>query len=106
MKDLREYFKLVITAVICFATSLFSGKRNHGKTRKVISLGHAAGTPFVRNSENVNVDSACGKSGYFIKIERRNVENYIYRQNLLFKKVFFWLQGPGDRAWGLIGNIP
>ena len=98
MKDLKEYFKLVVTAVICFAVNLLSVKRNMRKNEKVFMIVQAAGEKSAENFENVKSVSICGKRGYSIKNRREAGNNFIRKRRLFLKKVFFWLKGPGDRA--------
>lgn len=102
MKNLKEYFKLVITAVICFATNLLSGKNTIRKIGEVFTVGQAGAV----NRNNVYSMFHCENRGYVLKNEGRMVENFIHKRSLFLKKVFFWLQGPGDKPSIRAGNIP
>ena len=44
MKRLKEYFNVIVTAVICFFMGMIPGKRVHGELVKVLENGYAAGS--------------------------------------------------------------
>lgn len=88
MRKIKDYFHMILAAVVCLTTSLFSKKlmKNVGTENQVVSGDM----------------KKCRHSGRMMYkkygIERNNVQKYIrFSPGNLLKKVFFWLQGPGDR---------
>lgn len=89
MKKVRECFHMLITAVICLMVSMVPGKN----ATAVIVDG------------NVGVETLSTRNGRMIdrftqkcmdKVRGLWIRSYLKR-NRLWKKLFFWLQGPGDR---------
>lgn len=89
MKKVRECFHMLITAVICLMVSMVPGKN----ATAVIVDG------------NVNVETLSTRNGRMIdrftqkcmdKVSGLWISSYLKR-NRLWKKLFFWLQDPGDR---------
>lgn len=89
MKKVRECFHMLITAVICLMVSMVPGKN----ATAVIVDG------------NVNVETLSTRNGRMIdrftqkcmdKVRGLWIRSYLKR-NRLWKKLFFWLQGLGDR---------
>lgn len=92
MKNVKKYFKLIITAVICFAMSLIPGKKANAKVIKVLADGQAVSRYTERNSVNTNMNNV---SVFNSSNETMTLKSNSHR--LYLKKVFYWLQGPGDR---------
>ena len=92
MKNVKKYFKMIITAVICFAMCLIPGKKASAKVVKVLADGQAVSHNTKRNSVNTIMEnvSVCNSSN-------GTIAHKINRHRLYLKKVFYWLQGPGDR---------
>ncbi|MDC7287222.1 hypothetical protein NXH76_05370 [Blautia schinkii] len=92
MKNVKKYFKMIITAVICFAMSLIPGKKANAKVIEVLADGQAVSRNTERNSVNTRTEN--------VSVFSRSNENVTRQSNcrrLYLKKVFYWLQGPGDR---------
>ncbi|MDO4273691.1 MAG: hypothetical protein Q4D16_08475 [Eubacteriales bacterium] len=100
MKNIKKYFNMIITAVICFAMSLVPGKKANARVFRLLADGQAVSrntkrkasdrrteNVFVMNHSNGSVFSSNG-TGF----KRSNSPHYY------LKKVFFWLQGPGDMS--------
>lgn len=88
MRKIRDYFDMIFTAVVCFVINLFSGKsvkNSMDKNHNVLSYAK-------RNRDSVPTE--CGKCG--TETEKRTESVYFSPGDFL-KKVFFWMQGPGDR---------
>ncbi len=88
MRKIRDYFDMIFTAVVCFVINLFSGKsvkNSMDKNQDVLSYAK-------RNRDSVPTE--CGKCG--TETEKRTESVYFSPGDFL-KKVFFWMQGPGDR---------
>ena len=88
MRKLRDYFDMIFTAVVCFVISLFSGKSvkdSMDKNQDVLSYAK-------RNRDSVPTEY--GKCG--TETEKRTETAYFSPGDFL-KRVFFWMQGPGDR---------
>lgn len=100
MNRIKEYFRLVITAVICFAMSVLPGKGRGEKVLKAMSLGYAGnGNGTVHSGNTKEAPFSCsGKCEYREKNNGSVVDNCVYKSSRFLKKVFFWLQGPGDRS--------
>lgn len=98
MKKLKNYFKMLITAVICFAMSLIPQKRGQvGVIGKVLAEGQAVSNYTVNRTNNQNNSkNVFGTSNAGIKYKRSG------RGCLPVEKCFYWMQGPGDRRYGVI----
>ena len=97
MKRLKEYFNVIVTAVICFFMGMIPGKRVHGELVKVLENGYAAGSE-TRKMTGCRED-ACR---YHEKFNLSDIRNMDYMKKRKWKrhriqKIFFWLGGPGDR---------
>lgn len=89
MKRLKEYFKMIVTAVICLTMSMFPGK-NREKIVKVLN-GKTNTSAAASNNATQRMDNHAAFP------EMKNAAEYRrYRRYIRLKKVFFWLQGPGD----------
>ena len=89
MKKVRECFHMLITAVICLMVSMVPGKNATVATvdgnvvSETLSTGkHSATDRFTQS--------------FMDKVRGLWISSYLKR-NRLWKKLFFWLQGPGDR---------
>lgn len=100
MKRLKNFFKMMVTAVICFFVGIlpkkreaekciagsgyingdFSGQRGWGKSKYNETLGKSY-KPF-------RMSTVC---------RRENIRECRYKRPKINKK-FFWLKGPGDRT--------
>ena len=97
MKRLKEYFNVIVTAVICFFMGMIPGKRVHGELVKVLENGYAAGSE-TRKMTGCRED-ACR---YHEKFNLSDIRNMDYMKKRKWKrpriqKIFFWLGGLGDR---------
>ena len=89
MKKVRECFHMLITAVICLMVSMVPGKNATAVTvdgniiLEALSTGnHGTADKFTQRCMD--------------KIRGLWISSYLKR-NRLWKKLFFWLQGPGDK---------
>lgn len=90
MRKIRKYFHMILTAVICFTVSLFRGKSEKYK---------------YENKEKQTVPSKVNKCGNSIRTgyessstdREKNFGYLFFSPGNILQKVFFWLQGPGDR---------
>lgn len=102
MKNIKKYFNMIITAVICFAMGFVPGKKANAKAARLLADGQAVSrntkrkalhrrtdNVFMMNHSNVSLFSSNGR-----EFGRSNSPDYY------LKKVFFWLQGPGDMKRG------
>lgn len=89
MRKLKNYFKLIVTAVICFFVSFISGKKENEEMKKVLAGGQAFSN-----------HSSSEKNEFVWKAENRRNSKFSFcnRYGQNFKKIFFWMQGPGDHA--------
>lgn len=99
MKNMKKYFKLMITAVICLAMSLVPGKNVNADVMAVLSDGQAV-------SNNTKRSTECSEhlKNAALNMQRRDVNTERFKQGSFIKKIFFWLQGPGDRSAGANGG--
>ena len=88
MRKIKNYFHRFFTAVLCMLVNLFSGKNaeNINVDEQILSSDPGEGgrsvSMMIRSAgelKKVSCKAAESKSGGYIK------------------KIFFWLQGPGDR---------
>lgn len=99
MKNLKKYFNVIVTAVICFFMGMIPRGKKDGEAVKILTAGQA-----------VCPDTGSHmKSGYKSHEYERNVNSVVLnvkkRENdasskeisYLHKKLH-WLQGPGDRT--------
>lgn len=96
MKKLVASIKMVITAVICFTMCLFSGKKIHADVKEIMPNGQAVPNSTDKNSKK------CSNMKKNLQQNRKQNERYVikekfYSLDLFMKKIFYWLQGPGDR---------
>lgn len=115
MKGLKEFFRIIVTAVICFGMRAFIGNKN----RLVKAcMGNGNVSVFTENSRAVKYGSSVGeaftsnkgaskaKSNHITGTQTGSLFQYKMRRRPLLKKVFFWLQGPGDRMKKFQNNKP
>lgn len=98
MKQLKEFFSMIITAVICFTMNVFSrkseGKRIEGElTENQNAYMDCAGS-VVADTETERILFYKNKGICFGKNNYMMYKKYSFSGFL--KKIFFWLQGPGD----------
>ena len=89
VKRVRECFHMLITAVICLMVSMVPGKN----ATAVIVDGNIA-SEVLSTRDGQMVDRFTQK--FMEKIRGLWISGYLKR-NRLWKKLFFWLQGPGDK---------
>ncbi|MDO4336803.1 MAG: hypothetical protein Q4C91_01810 [Eubacteriales bacterium] len=95
MKNMKKYFKMMITAVICLAMSLIPGKNVKADVMTVLSGGQAVSNNTERSTEyREHLKNAA------LNMQRRIVNTERLKQGSYIKKIFYWLQGPGDREAG------
>ena len=94
MRTLKRYFKLLLTAVICFAMCFTARKNVMADTEEILTDGQAVST----HKEEEGVFPQKQKKRYVTVHKEEQAEKYKYRAGLFLKKVFFWLKGPGDRS--------
>lgn len=105
MKGLKEFFRMIITAVVCFGAKLFGGNKK-GFVRVCTENGNAfflTGGDGIWNhfgsegkdliSKNRNLEL---KSRNIPKIKEMGVFYPYSRYRLSLKEVMPWKQGPGD----------
>ena len=83
MRGLKEFFRVIVAAVICFGARLFGGNK------KEMVWEENTLTKQNRNSE--------GKIQKTTETGNKNVLSYGSGCRPLLKKVMPWKQGPGDR---------
>lgn len=98
MKNLKKYFKMLVTAVICFLMGAGTGKKKIEKQIALLTDGQAFGN----KNEGKEKGASCGTSSAARGCTMKNaVYDWYNRCEYHLRKNFFWLQGPGDRAGGL-----
>lgn len=102
MKNIKKYFNMIITAVICFAMSIVPGKKANARVFRLLADGQAVsrntkGKMSNRRTENV---FAMNNSNEFVFSSNGTGFKKSNSPRYYLKKVFFWLQGPGDRTEG------
>lgn len=88
MKKVRESFHMLITAIICLMVNMVPGKNATAATINGNIVSESLST---RN--HCTTDRFTQK--YMEKAGRLWISRYLKR-NHLWKKLFFWLQSPGD----------
>ena len=97
MKRLKEYFNVIVTAVICFFIGLAHEKGVHGEMVKVPGNGYAAGSE-TRGMSGCREDVCRGhKKFHMSKIRNMDCVKNRKGKRPRLRNVFFWLGGPGDR---------
>ena len=89
MKKVRECFHMLITAVICLMVSMVPGKNATAVIADGNVVSEALSTRDGRMSDRFT-------QKFMEKMRGLWISSYLKR-NRLWKKLFFWLQGPGDR---------
>ncbi len=93
MKNFKKYFKMLITAVICFAMCFVSGKNVTADVEKVLADGQAVPNHTEKDRVLTKSTSTVFKNSQIAEKEKNK-----YREGSFLKKIFFWLKGPGDRS--------
>ena len=88
MKKVRECFHILITAVICLMVSMIPGKNAVSA-----SIEEVAGEALSTGNDRI-ADRFAQKMTD--KVRELWISSYIKR-NRMWKKLFFWMQGPGDK---------
>lgn len=111
MRKLKNYFKLIITAVICFFVSVVSDKKMSRKVKELITGGQAVFSQNnysryrgMESSENYSWNEDRLKRIMVISEKKGTCPLYGYYNQCSFAdrySKFFWMQGPGDP-----GHIP
>ena len=89
MKKVRECFHMLITAVICLMVSMVPGKN----TTAVLATENV--TSEILSTANTRVPDRFAQN-CLDKVRGLWISGYL-RRSRLWKKLIFWLQGPGDR---------
>ena len=89
MKKVRECFHMLITAVICLMVSMVPGKN----VTAAIVENNAASE--ILSTREIYVEDRFTNI-FMDKLSSLFISIYLKR-NRMWKKLFFWLQGPGDR---------
>lgn len=89
MKKVRECFHMLITAVICLMVSMVPGKN---VTAAIVE--NNAASEILSTREKHMADRFT--QSVMDKMRSLWISSYLKR-NRMWKKLFFWLQGPGDR---------
>lgn len=96
MKKLVASIKMMITAVICFTMCLFTGKKIHADVKKIMPNGQAVPDSTKKKRKICSIIKK--KLQRKRKHDKRSaVGEKFYSLDLFMKKIFYWLQGPGDR---------
>lgn len=106
MKRLKEFFKMIVTAVICFTMSVFTRNKAEEKIVRVLGSGNnvlrcvggqADAVVNGGNWENRNSNAfLCNRRSLFCSHRSNVIEFRRYRRRLRLKKMLRWFQGPGD----------
>ena len=88
MKKVRECFHMLITAVICLMVSMVPGKN---VTAAIVE--NNAASEILSTRERHVADRFT--QSVMDKMRSLWISSYLKR-NRMWKKLFFWLQGPGD----------
>lgn len=88
MKKVRECFHMLITAVICLMVSMVPGKN---VTAAIVE--NNAASEILSTRERYVADRFT--QSVMDKMRSLWISSYLKR-NRMWKKLFFWLQGPGD----------
>ena len=113
MRGFKEFFRMIVTAIICFGTKRFGGNKKefvrvcteNGNTFFLTGMNGNwnpsvnAGKDFISKNRNLG-----RKSRNNLEIKERGLSYPYSRQPLPLKKVMFWKQGPGDRNSDLHKN--
>lgn len=93
MKNFKKYFKMLLTAMICFAMCLVSGKNVTADVEKILADGQAG----PNHTEKDGLLERSLRNVFEVsKIEEEKKRKY--KEGSFLKKIFFWLKGPGDRS--------
>lgn len=87
MRKLKDCFHMILTAVICFAVNLFSRKPDNSAKENKVFLSCMKKS---RNSVPLQYEKCGTETG-------KGSGSLSCSPGDFLKKVFFWLQGPGDR---------
>ena len=89
MKKVRECFHILITAMICLMVSMIPGKNAVSASIEEDVAGEVLST---------GNDHIADRFAQKMTDKVRNlwISSYIKR-NRMWKKLFFWMQGPGDK---------
>lgn len=106
MKGLKEFFKMIVTAVICFTMSAFTRNQAEEKIVRVLSGGKIMfgrvggnGTAVMTGNGWKTVGSnafLCNNKNLLSGNKNNIIEFQGYRRRLRLKKMLRWFQGPGD----------
>ena len=104
MRKLKNYFKLIMTAVICFFVSVVSDKKMSRKVKELlvngqVVLGQNSGFSGTKDSVEYIWNNNLFKSNMAILENESRYSMYqsISGQNFIDQRnQFLWRQGPGD----------
>ena len=89
VKKVRECFHILITAVICLMVSMIPGKNAVSASIEEDVAGEVLSTGNDRIADRFAQKMTD-------KVRNLWISSYIKR-NRMWKKLFFWMQGPGDK---------
>lgn len=87
MRKVKEYFHMIFAAVVFLAVSLFSGKVKKDEVNESGSV-----FPGMKKS----AESACAVNRRDMDSKEVKAVFRLFPIKSYIKKIFFWLQGPGD----------
>lgn len=100
---------MIITAVVCFTMGMIPGKKVNAKVVKVLTDGQAVSNYTRNNYKDAAFQTVQGSCNIFESARNTSrsvvLELKNYRLHNCIKKVFFWLQGPGDREAEFFKNL-
>lgn len=99
MKNIKKYFKLFVTAVICLAMCFVPGKRVKAQAEELLTDGRDMESP---------AEKACVVPGFTVIAGYSHEEKFTkkpYRIGLLFNNVLLGRRGPGDRRGSSLPRI-
>lgn len=97
MKNLKKYFNVIVTAVICFFMGMVRGKKKHGEIVKVLGNGQAVGSE-TRGMSGCSEGAGRWHEAFCVSDMSSTdcMKKRKYKRPRI-RNVFFWLGGPGDR---------
>ena len=102
MRGLKEFFCKIVAAVICFGMKVFSGSifENILKEKNASIYPKIEENRIYGNNKG-QTGSVCTEMTSSVADELSYIGNSINKSqyHLFLKRVFYWLQGPGDRLY-------
>jgi hypothetical protein len=107
MKNLKDNFKIMLTAIICFFMRSFSNKKDSAKIVKVLANGQAAckntcvmmGNNAITGNGILTENNTMARNSRMIKnnIFTGIIDKDFVISDILRNRSFFCINGPGDR---------